>query len=55
MKGPIPKYPYQPNIKKNIGMIAGGTGLTPMLQVCATQYWYSLHFDLALLHRMLRA
>lgn len=33
MKGPIPKYPYQPNIKKNIGMVAGGTGLTPMLQV----------------------
>ena len=32
MKGPIPKYPYHPNIKKNIGMVAGGTGLTPMLQ-----------------------
>lgn len=34
MKGPIPKYPYQPNIKKHIGMVAGGTGITPMLQVC---------------------
>lgn len=33
MKGPIPKYPYQPNIKKKIGMVAGGTGITPMLQV----------------------
>mmetsp|Transcript_28310 Transcript_28310/g.76462 ORF Transcript_28310/g.76462 Transcript_28310/m.76462 type:complete len:320 (-) Transcript_28310:580-1539(-) len=33
MKGPINKYPYAPNIKKNIGMVAGGTGLTPMLQV----------------------
>ncbi|KXZ46595.1 hypothetical protein GPECTOR_42g806 [Gonium pectorale] len=33
MKGPIPKYPYQPNLKKHIGMVAGGTGITPMLQV----------------------
>lgn len=33
VKGPIPKIPYQPNMKKNIGMIAGGTGITPMLQV----------------------
>eukprot|EP00879_Flechtneria_rotunda_P003837 GHRR01004077.1.p1 GENE.GHRR01004077.1~~GHRR01004077.1.p1 ORF type:complete len:244 (+),score=98.61 GHRR01004077.1:156-887(+) len=32
-KGPILKYPYKPNIKKEIGMIAGGTGITPMLQV----------------------
>lgn len=33
VKGPIPKLPYKPNMKKNIGMIAGGTGITPMLQV----------------------
>lgn len=33
MKGPIPKYPYEPNIKKHIGMVAGGTGIAPMLQV----------------------
>lgn len=33
MKGPIPKYPYRPCEKKEIGMIAGGTGITPMLQV----------------------
>eukprot|EP00250_Pteridium_aquilinum_P033121 c5219_g1_i1 orf=440-1468(-) len=33
MKGPIPKISYKPNMKKNIGMIAGGTGITPMLQV----------------------
>lgn len=33
MKGPIPKYPYQPNIKKHVGMVAGGTGVAPMLQV----------------------
>lgn len=32
-KGPLPKYPYQPNAKKQIGMVAGGTGITPMLQV----------------------
>ena len=33
MKGPIAKYPYVANSKKQIGLIAGGTGLTPMLQV----------------------
>lgn len=32
-KGPIPKYPYSANSKKEIGMVAGGTGITPMLQV----------------------
>jgi cytochrome-b5 reductase len=33
VKGPIPKIEYKPNMKKNIGMIAGGSGITPMLQV----------------------
>lgn len=33
MKGPFKKYPYKPNTKKVIGMIAGGSGITPMLQV----------------------
>jgi cytochrome-b5 reductase len=33
MKGPIMKISYQPNMKRRIGMIAGGTGITPMLQV----------------------
>ncbi|KAJ3066122.1 hypothetical protein HDU98_010547 [Podochytrium sp. JEL0797] len=33
MKGPIPKYQYAPNKDGHIGMIAGGTGITPMLQV----------------------
>ena len=33
MKGPNIKYPYQANTFKEIGMIAGGTGITPMLQV----------------------
>ncbi|OMJ18557.1 NADH-cytochrome b5 reductase 2 [Smittium culicis] len=32
-KGPLSKYPYTRNSKKEIGMIAGGTGITPMLQV----------------------
>ncbi|BDA51006.1 NADH-cytochrome b5 reductase 2 [Coccomyxa sp. Obi] len=34
-KGPISKLPYKPNMKKKIGMIAGGTGITPMLQVAS--------------------
>jgi cytochrome-b5 reductase len=33
VKGPLPKIQYAPNKWKKIGMIAGGTGLTPMLQV----------------------
>ncbi|CAK0786056.1 hypothetical protein CVIRNUC_009269 [Coccomyxa viridis] len=33
IKGPISKLPYTPNMKQKIGMIAGGSGLTPMLQV----------------------
>lgn len=34
-KGPLAKYPYKPNCKRSIGMVAGGTGITPMLQVGA--------------------
>jgi len=33
LKGPIQKIPYKANMKKEIGMLAGGTGITPMLQV----------------------
>ncbi|KAL9089253.1 MAG: hypothetical protein Q9165_005821 [Trypethelium subeluteriae] len=33
MKGPIPKYPYEANKLNHIGMVAGGTGITPMYQV----------------------
>ncbi|KAF3676950.1 NADH-cytochrome b5 reductase 1 [Capsicum annuum] len=33
VKGPIEKLRYSPNLKKHIGMIAGGSGITPMLQV----------------------
>ena len=32
-KGPIVKLEYKPNMKASIGMVAGGTGITPMLQV----------------------
>lgn len=33
MKGPFPKVAVTTNFKKQIGMVAGGTGITPMLQV----------------------
>jgi cytochrome-b5 reductase len=33
MKGPYKKIDYAPNTYKKLGMIAGGTGITPMLQV----------------------
>lgn len=36
IKGPIPKFAYEPNMKKALGMVAGGTGITPMLQVIQT-------------------
>ena len=32
-QGAFTKLEYKPNMKKEIGMIAGGTGITPMLQV----------------------
>jgi cytochrome-b5 reductase len=33
LKGPFKKLEYKPNMYKRIGMIAGGTGITPMLQI----------------------
>lgn len=33
VRGPKGKLQYKPNMVKNIGMIAGGTGIAPMLQV----------------------
>jgi len=36
IKGPIPKIKYSANMKENIGMVAGGTGITPMIQVLET-------------------
>ncbi|KAK9835387.1 hypothetical protein WJX81_006728 [Elliptochloris bilobata] len=34
-KGPKGRFNYAPNMKQRIGMIAGGTGITPMYQVAA--------------------
>ncbi|KAL8888181.1 MAG: hypothetical protein Q9215_004361 [Flavoplaca cf. flavocitrina] len=33
-KGPIPKYPWSPNKHDHVCLIAGGTGITPMYQLC---------------------
>lgn len=33
MKGPRGRFEYKPNMVLNIGMLAGGTGITPMFQV----------------------
>lgn len=33
IKGPIPKYSYQPNKIERLGLIAGGTGIAPMVQM----------------------
>ncbi|CAO3591095.1 unnamed protein product [Absidia cylindrospora] len=33
IKGPISKYNWDEKAKENVGMIAGGTGITPMLQL----------------------
>lgn len=33
IRGPFEKLRYLPNMKERIGMIAGGTGITPMLQI----------------------
>ncbi|KAL2007830.1 hypothetical protein VTN00DRAFT_7812 [Thermoascus crustaceus] len=32
-KGPLPKYPWEPNKHKHVVLIAGGTGITPMYQL----------------------
>ena len=32
IKGPIPKFPYKANEFEHIGMVAGGSGITPMWQ-----------------------
>jgi len=33
IQGPFAKLPYKPNMKTHIGMVAGGSGITPMFQV----------------------
>ncbi|RDA95526.1 hypothetical protein CP533_5436, partial [Ophiocordyceps camponoti-saundersi (nom. inval.)] len=35
-KGPLPKYPWAENKHEHIGLIAGGTGITPMYQLLRT-------------------
>lgn len=35
-KGPIPKHPYKANEFEQIGMVAGGSGITPMWQILDT-------------------
>ncbi|KAK1767166.1 hypothetical protein QBC33DRAFT_539422 [Phialemonium atrogriseum] len=34
IKGPLPKYSWTPNKHGHIALIAGGTGITPMFQLC---------------------
>ncbi|KAK3394388.1 hypothetical protein B0H63DRAFT_407620 [Podospora didyma] len=34
IKGPLPKYPWTANKHEHIGLVAGGTGITPMFQLC---------------------
>ncbi|TPX17203.1 uncharacterized protein E0L32_003321 [Thyridium curvatum] len=34
VKGPLPKYPWTANKHDHIALIAGGTGITPMYQLC---------------------
>ncbi|KAI8811832.1 hypothetical protein BJ742DRAFT_850847 [Cladochytrium replicatum] len=33
MRGPIVTFPYEPNMVENLGLIAGGTGIAPFIQV----------------------
>jgi cytochrome-b5 reductase len=33
VKGPKGQFKYSPTLSREIGMIAGGTGITPMLQI----------------------
>ncbi|KAK1757433.1 hypothetical protein QBC47DRAFT_375980 [Echria macrotheca] len=34
VKGPLPKYPWSANKHSHIALVAGGTGITPMYQLC---------------------
>ena len=36
VRGPIPKYAWEPNKHEHVGLIAGGTGITPMYQLIKT-------------------
>jgi len=37
VRGPKGKFTYSRNMRKCLGMIAGGTGITPMYQVICVQ------------------
>ena len=34
IKGPLPKYPWSANKHDHVALVAGGTGITPMYQLC---------------------
>ncbi|KAK1837213.1 hypothetical protein QBC39DRAFT_336480 [Podospora conica] len=34
IKGPLPKYPWTANKHDHVALVAGGTGITPMWQLC---------------------
>jgi NAD(P)H-flavin reductase len=50
VKGPRGAFTYTPGMVKELGMIAGGTGITPMLQVslqragCASDPFFFFFF-----------
>ena len=42
MKGPKGRFKYLPNMTERIGMVAGGTGITPCLQILRSALALSL-------------
>lgn len=46
VRGPKGAFIYTPNMAKEIGMVAGGTGITPMLQVSPLQRVCYMHCEL---------
>ncbi|XP_014628299.1 NADH--cytochrome b5 reductase 1 isoform X3 [Glycine max] len=44
VKGPKGRFKYQPNQVRALGMIAGGTGITPMFQVCEELDAFAIKF-----------
>lgn len=65
-RGPKGRFVYRPNMAREVGMIAGGTGITPILQVIkailrnpadrtnVSLIFANVHEDDILLHRELR-
>ncbi len=39
VKGPIHKFDYHPNQFRRVGLVAGGTGITPMFQLLQEMVW----------------